>query len=176
MPAPFSWIIMALSEEQVVAAYQQYGHLVLRRCRFILRDEHLAEDALHEVFVKVMKYGDSLLDADAPVRWLYRVAERVCFDLLSKRPTKPEAELTEALAVSDRSSPASEFSDRELLTKFLDRFDDKTKHLVLLYHLDGYSQDQIAEETGWSRQTVNKKLARVQKKAASLRRTLGMTR
>jgi len=157
-----------------VAAYEQYGHLVLRRCRFILRDDHLAKDALHETFVKIMKYGEGLLEAQAPVRWLYRVAERVCFDLIKKRPAKPEAELIEEAAPHPGSTPASEVSDRELLTRFLDRFDDKTRRLVLLYHLDGYSQDQIAEETGWSRQTVNKKLARVHKKAETLRRTLGM--
>ncbi|MBN2495051.1 MAG: sigma-70 family RNA polymerase sigma factor [Deltaproteobacteria bacterium] len=157
-----------------MAAYERYGHLVLRRCRFILRDEQLAEDALHEVFVKVMKYGESLLDADAPVRWLYRVAERVCFDQLKKRPAKQEVEMIEQDTAGRGADPAAEVSDRELLVKFLDHFDKKTRRLVLLYHLDGYSQDQIARETGWSRQTVHKKLARVHEKAESLRRSLGI--
>ena len=43
-----------------------------------------ADDALHEVFVRVHRYGDSYR-GEAPLAWLYRIADRQCFELLQKR-------------------------------------------------------------------------------------------
>jgi RNA polymerase sigma-70 factor (ECF subfamily) len=166
---------MALTDRQVSEAYKMYGHLVVRRCRIILRDEALAEDALHEVFVRVIKYGHKLAEVDDPVRWLYRVAERVCFDMLRRRKNRPEEKpACEERTRSDTSDPQETCSDREALIKFLDRFGDRTKRLILLYYVDGLSQKLVAEELGWSRQTVNKKLAEVQVRAGALRKSLGI--
>jgi RNA polymerase sigma-70 factor (ECF subfamily) len=165
---------MRPDEELVASAYEQYGHLVLRRCRYILRDQHQAEDALQEVFVRVLRYGESLAHAEKPVRWLYRVAERVCFDMMRRKRPKTVSGILEFQPAPAAGNPAAAASDREVLLKFLDRFDKKTRRLILLYHLDGLTQDRIAAETGWSRQTVNRKLAAIQQRARALRRKLGV--
>lgn len=52
--------------EQVAGAYRTFGHLVLRRCRTILCDSSVAEDALQEVFVRRMRYGKSFHQAQSP--------------------------------------------------------------------------------------------------------------
>jgi DNA-directed RNA polymerase specialized sigma24 family protein len=40
--------------------YRKYGPMVLRRCRQLLRDEHAAQDALHDVFVAALDKADKL--------------------------------------------------------------------------------------------------------------------
>ena len=52
-----------LNNAEVADVYRQYGHLLLRRCRLITRDDALAEDALQEAFVRVMRYGRGLHEA-----------------------------------------------------------------------------------------------------------------
>ena len=84
-----------MTEEEVADAYRRYGSLVLRRCRRILRDDAAGEDALQEVFVRLMRYGDAFHQAESKVLWLYRVADRCCFDLLARRGARAEASTLE---------------------------------------------------------------------------------
>src|SRR5438105_4321088 len=85
-----------MTESEVAEAYRRFGHLVLARCRRILRDDAGAEDALQEVLVRLWRYGDGFRAADSKVAWLYRVAERVCFDQLSRRRARAESVLDAA--------------------------------------------------------------------------------
>src|SRR5262252_3991385 len=139
-----------MTEEEVADAYRRYGSLVLRRCRRILRDDAAGEDALQEVFVRLMRYGHAFHKAESKVLWLYRVADRCCFDLLARR-----------------GAPALE--DREVILRFLASFDERLKQVAVLHYLDEMTQEEIAAATGWSRQTIFKKLAFLRSRAAALR-------
>ena len=151
-----------LSNAEVAEVYERYGHLVLRRCRVVTRSDALADDALQEVFVKVMRYGASLREADSPLRWLYRAADRCCFDLLGKR--KRRAEVAE---VRERPGqhPDEQLAARDAVMTLLGKLGDVERRLAVMAWVDGMSQGQIAEETGWSRQTINKKLQRIRQRA-----------
>src|SRR5262244_506131 len=83
-----------MTSEEVAEAYRRYGSLVLRRCRRILRDPAAGEDALQEVFVRLMRYGRAFHQANSKVLWLYRVADRCCFDLLTRRSGSAEAPMS----------------------------------------------------------------------------------
>lgn len=166
---------MGLTAEQVSATYDLYGHLILRRARFLLRSKELAMDVLQEVFVRLMKYGDAFLAANAPLRWLYRVTDRVCFDIFNKR-TKTnsfEGPLTHEPSASD-PGPERTAMARDLVLKFIRRMDDSLKQIVVLYFVDGLTQADIALEVGCSRQTVNKKLSLVMRRALVLKQSMGV--
>ena len=49
----------------VEAHYLRYGPMVLRRCRALLRNEARAEEAMHDVFVSVLRFEERLSD-EAP--------------------------------------------------------------------------------------------------------------
>jgi RNA polymerase sigma factor (sigma-70 family) len=163
-----------LSEDQVAIAYEKYGHLVLRRCRIILRNQAQAEDALQDVYLRLMKYGDAFANTDAPVRWLYRVAERVCFDTLRRNKKQPTPIEDETMLLLTSADCSKTFSDREVIIRFFRRFDEKTRTVALLYFVDGLAQDAIARETGWSRQTVNKKIGQLREHALKLKASAGL--
>jgi DNA-binding transcriptional regulator LsrR (DeoR family) len=59
-----------------------------------------------------------------------------------------------------------------VVLRFLDRFDDRLKQVAVLHYLDEMTQEDIAVATGWSRQTVFKKIAFLRERAASLRANL----
>jgi RNA polymerase sigma-70 factor (ECF subfamily) len=148
----------SLRKEEVSALYAKYGFFLLRRCRTILRDEHLADDALQEAFVKVMRGGGAIREADEPLRWLYRVVDHCCFDALRRRRRSVETPSDEE-GVSRHPAVAIELRDAVL--GLLGTFDEKQMEIALLLFVDGLSQGEIAEEIGVSRVTVNKRVQEI---------------
>ena len=59
--------------------YRQYGPMVMRRCRQLLRDEDQALDATQDVFVRLIERRDHLR-ADYPSSLLYRIATNICLN------------------------------------------------------------------------------------------------
>lgn len=155
-------------EGEVEDAYRRLGHLVRKRCRKILRDDALADDALQEAFVRMWRFLSSYRDATSKLAWIYRVADRCCFDQLARRRTRRE----DALSGNDLgvTSPGQAIEDRDLAMKLLDELDDQSRQIVVLFYIDELSQGEIASLVGCSRQTVNKKLqdvrARLEENAA----------
>lgn len=159
-----------ISVEKIQEIYRKKGVLVFRRCRIILQNEATAEDVLQEVFIRLMRYGGSLENDEIPLSWLYRTAERCCFDRLRRdgreRAVDPESISDMDVYPDIETSVAS----IEIITKYLCHLDDKLKQVALLYYLDGLSQERIAEELGWSRRTVGKKIAQLKKRASRLKK------
>jgi RNA polymerase sigma-70 factor (ECF subfamily) len=161
-----------VTEREVAQAFERYGHLVLRRCRRILRDSALAEDSMQETFYRLWRYGDSFLVAESKLAWLWRVADRCCFDALSER--RNIERVAQASLVDDpgqRTLPAVDaaFAERQEALRLLSRFEPRLQQVAVLHYVGELSQEEIGEATGWSRQTVNKKLALVRARARRLR-------
>jgi RNA polymerase sigma-70 factor (ECF subfamily) len=160
-----------LTEGDVATAYERYGHLVLGRCQRILRDAAAAEDALQEAFTRLWTYGDSFAGAESKVAWLYRVADRCCFDALDRRARRGEESLETVPARHLQQPPtgARAVDDREVVIRFLSRFDRKVRQVAVHHYLDEMTQEEIARATGWSRQTIHKKLRFLEERAQALR-------
>ena len=155
-----------IETEEVAAAYKQYARQVLRRCRRILRQEHAAEDVVQEVFMRLWRYGHSFREAECKIGWLYRVADRCCFNELKRRRGQ------RALAVSETDEQRlvpNLSEEREVVLRFLGRFEPRVQRVAVFHYLDEMTQDEIAAATGWSRQTIHKKLLFLRDRAEALR-------
>ena len=82
----------ALVESELREIQKTYAHLMLRRCRVILRNDATADDAMQDVFVKLMRFGGEFRAAQAKLRWLYRVVDRVCFDHITRQRNRRESD------------------------------------------------------------------------------------
>jgi RNA polymerase sigma-70 factor (ECF subfamily) len=145
----------SLGSEEVAALYAKYGFFLRRRCRTILRDDALADDALQEAFVKVMRAGSSIREAEEPLRWLYRVVDHCCFDALRKRRRAAE---TPENHEGSSAHPSVGLELRDAVLRLIGTFDEKQMRIAMLLFVDGLSQGEIAEEVGVSRVTVNKRI------------------
>jgi len=155
----------SLRTEEVSDLYAKYGFFLLRRCRTILRDPGLADDALQEAFVKIMRGGGAVREAEEPLRWLYRVVDRCCFDALRKRRRSVEDSGDEEGA---SAHPSVAIEVRDAVLKLIDTLDEKEMRIALLLFVDGMSQGEIADEVGVSRVTVNKKVQVIRARADAL--------
>src|SRR5215471_4676107 len=116
-------------------AYRQHGPMVLRRCRRLLRDEALALDALHDVFVELLRRNDRL-EAEAPSALLMRVATNVCLNRLRTSRRHPEDRDDELLQLIAAAVPDGEARSaaRQLVDRIFGREPESTFTIaVMLY-------------------------------------------
>jgi hypothetical protein len=67
-----------MGHDHAEALYRRFGAFVLRRARVLLGEDEAAEDALQEVFVRVLCHHDGFRSEAAPVTWLYRITTNYC--------------------------------------------------------------------------------------------------
>src|SRR5262249_28202646 len=130
----------------VRALYLRYGPLVRRRCRTLLRDAVLAEDALQETFLKVVVHRDDVAFTDQPLRWLYRVSDRTCLDALRKRRRAPYDYSAEADRLSTVPHPNVAVDDMLGALRLLATFDEESQRVAILTFVDGMTQEEAAHE------------------------------
>lgn len=143
---------------ELAQLYEKYGYLVHRRCLALLRDRGDADDALQEVFLRVQRYHKPE-DGAPTLGWLYTIAANCSFDHMERRgrqvPTDPEA----MARLDGRTVGSATDSDRRaVLGSALRELDPKTREIGVLHFLDGFTQEEVAQRTGYSRKTVGKKL------------------
>jgi RNA polymerase sigma-70 factor (ECF subfamily) len=141
--------------------YRQYGPMVLRRCRQLLHDEERARDAMHDVFVKLLRYQDRLED-QAPSSLLYRIATNVCLNQLRatrRRPEVPEDSVVEHIAHT--ADPESSASTRGVLARLFGGEVESSAVIAVLHHHDGMTLDEVAREVGMSVSGVRKRLRKL---------------
>lgn len=154
-----------LSNSEVTDLYRRYGVFLRRRCLLLLRDPALADDALQETFLKVMKNGGALRSVEQPLRWLYRVADNACFDQLRRtKHTRRAADLEESEAELPRH-PGADPELRRAAIELLGRLEDEERRIAVMAFVDGMTQQEIADELGYSRMTIVKRVARIREDA-----------
>ncbi|HVH47325.1 MAG TPA: sigma-70 family RNA polymerase sigma factor [Labilithrix sp.] len=152
-----------LSADEVSDVYHRYGALLERRCRILMRDHALAEDAVQELLAVLLRRGDSLREAESPYRWLCRAADRTCLDLLRRGKRVRDALSSDGLESLDPLGPAPgvDAEARLAALQSLALLDDDQQALAIMLFIDGMSQSEAAAELGVSRVTVNKRTQRI---------------
>jgi RNA polymerase sigma factor (sigma-70 family) len=154
----------ALTPQEASFLYDRYGFFLLRRCRTILREPSAADDAFQQVFEKLLRSGGGVRHADQPLRWLYRVVDRCCFDILRKRRRRLESQVDVEKA-AEMTHAAIDIELRDAVIDMLSAMDEKERQIAVLLFVDGMSQGEIAEELGVSRVTVNKRVQALRARA-----------
>ena len=149
---------MAGPQVDLEAWWQRYGTLVLRRCRFLLRDEDEALDVTQDVFVELLRRQDSL-DVQFPVSFVYRVATNLCLNRIRDRRRRPEsleeAGIDEIASLSDTESIVHAAS---LLRRVFSRHLPSTRLMATMHFVDGLTLQEVAEEVHMSVSGVRKRL------------------
>ena len=147
-----------MTSDELKEMYEQMGYLVYRRCLGILGNASDANDALQDTFLRALKYPPKALESK--LGWLYGIATRVCFDLLARRrrtqawPERLLTQLKELVSQSKAPEPDLKLS----LASALAELDSTTREMVVLRHVDGLTQEEIATQMGYSRKWVGIKL------------------
>lgn len=156
---------LALDVEQF---YRRYGPMVLRRCLRLLRDPEKAADAMHDVFVEILRRKETLMD-DAPSSLLLRTATNVCLNRLRGERRKPEDKDDELLLrIASADDLASRQGARSLLARIFEGEKESTGTIAVLHLLDGMTLEEVAAEVGMSVSGVRKRLRGLKARVAEL--------
>ncbi|MBS2031209.1 MAG: sigma-70 family RNA polymerase sigma factor [Deltaproteobacteria bacterium] len=160
------------SNEHIAGLYTRFGAALTRAGRRILRDAAEVDDVVQEAFCHYCEHASGLREPAAAFAYLKRSVMNLCFNRIKggrAEATDPTDALFAALPAPDRSGQSEA---RNRLSLLLAGMDEEMLSIGALYHLDGLTQEEIAEALDLSRRTVGKKLAvfdeRVQKRAARL--------
>jgi RNA polymerase sigma-70 factor, ECF subfamily len=133
----------------VALAYQRHGPMVLRRCRKVLRDEELAVEAMHDVFL-ALQDGRGRLEDRGLSSLLYRMATNRCLNLLRNQRRRPE----DPGDLVDRIAHAPDVEEQGLTRLILHRIfgaePASTRLLAVLHLVDGLTLEEVAAEVGLS--------------------------
>jgi len=108
-----------MNRSLIYSWYEQYKNGIFRYALSITKDPYLAEDVLHDTFVKLLSGGIRCASGKEQA-WLYRIARNLCYDHLrkatreqplSQSPAQPE----HSLEYIELISPLSP-KDREIVT------------------------------------------------------------
>jgi RNA polymerase sigma-70 factor (ECF subfamily) len=142
---------------------RRYQDMVFGLAYAVLQDHFLAQDVTQEVFIIAYDKLDTLIDPEAFPSWLRRIARRQSIAAVKKGrpiglPGYPESES----AVND-DLPEYVFEKKEAIEKIrtaLNHLPEGQRVPVVLYHIDGYSQGEIADFLELKINTVKKRIQR----------------
>lgn len=136
--------------------YEKHAAAVYGRCRYLLRDEAEARDALQDVFVKALQALPEFREAASPSTWILRIATHHCLNLVRARKTLWREELRVLGATLRQETEPPE--RRELVRVLLAAAPEEAQEVAILYFIDELTQAEIAQELHRSLPTVRKRL------------------
>jgi RNA polymerase sigma-70 factor (ECF subfamily) len=156
-----------MNDDRLAELYRAYGGAVYARCRRLLRDDHAAEDAAQETFIRVYRHLARAPDAREALRWIYRIATNYCLNELRDRRHRPEpfAHPPEPAQGTPAGDP---LGDRDLVRRIVEKVPEKLRAVAFLHHVDGLEQAEVAAVLGISRRTVVSRLSEFGTRARAL--------
>ena len=135
--------LLARGKESQLATFEEiYDRrfdMVYRVCFSYMKNTADAEDAVSQVFEKMLKYGFMFKSLEHEKAWLLRTAINQCKDYLKSWRRSfvniDDYENIEAI---------NTFTDNELLNAVLE-LPERYKDVIYLYYYEGYSTAEVAE-------------------------------
>ena len=126
----------------------------------ILGDPELAQDAAQEAFIQAYRHLDQLREKKAFPAWLRQIVHSQCHRLLRKRtPAQAIEGLPEV--VSGQPGPPEFYERQELCDRIraeINALPETQRVATVLYYINGYSQDQVANFMQTSTNAVKKQI------------------
>jgi RNA polymerase sigma-70 factor (ECF subfamily) len=163
-----------LTPAVIQGLYERHAFALFRRCCRLLHDADEAQDAMQEVFLKILEHPGQFRGRSAASTYLFGVATNLCLNRIRNRTARDERwQASVADALHERPpQPAEGVEARQLAAAILAEADPETAAMAIYHFVDGLTQGEIAGLVGRSRVLVNQRLQRF--RSAALRRVEGV--
>ncbi|MFH1418894.1 MAG: sigma-70 family RNA polymerase sigma factor [Planctomycetota bacterium] len=159
--------------------YDRHAAVVLSLCRYHLRSDTEADDALQDTFLRAYKKLDRLDRPEGLRSWLYAIARRVCAERRradSRRARHEEQAVISRLNEPETSATVPGQVDKaermERLDAAMDDLPDKERLAIHLHYLETDPPAAAASALGLSRSGFYKLLHRAREHLANSMREL----
>ncbi len=148
-----------ISVDDFDSLYRQYGPMVLRRCRFLLKNEEKALDAMQDVFIRLIERKEKLSSICSS--YLYTIATNVCLNKIRSDSYRngPEFDVIAEIVEDQRSSSIEEKIENSIILDciFSER-DSRDREIAILHYVDGYTLEETAAKLKMSVSGIRKRL------------------
>jgi RNA polymerase sigma factor (sigma-70 family) len=147
------------SEASFAALVARHGPMVLSVCRRVLQHTQDAEDAFQATFLVLARKASSIRKQASLGSWLHGVAYHSAERLRAKARRRAAHERR-----LNAPSPGDAMDDitwrelRSVLDEELRRLPEKYRAPLVLCYLEGRTQDEAAQQLGWSKTTFRRRL------------------
>lgn len=164
---------------KVERLYNEYRNLLYTIAYDILKDQQLAEDAIHDVFMRVIRYLDRFKDDDC-VRtrnFLATICRNIAIDSYNKRSKLKETALPEEyydeanaalLTISDPQEIFSRKDSLQLLANSVTKLSPVLQGAFVLKYIYGFNTEEIADILDIKEETAKKRITRAKAKIIEL--------
>jgi RNA polymerase sigma-70 factor (ECF subfamily) len=146
--------------------YERYKQPLYAFCFRLLKNQAKAEDAVHEVFLKLHEGNGQVVQPERIRCWLFTVARNEALMSLRKSGHTTPADDD---SIWDEETPLSVLTKKEratILQDVLDELKIEYREALLLREFEGLSYAQIAAVTGDSESSVKSRLFKARKALA----------
>ena len=133
--------------------FLKYMDQIYRMAFFMLSNTHDAEDAVQETYVRMLVKKPKFADEEHGKAWLLRVCINICKNQIRFWKRHPQYELEEIPIKIDS------FKEWELLHE-ISRLRGKSKEVLILFAVEGYSIKEISAMLKISESAIKKRLQR----------------
>jgi RNA polymerase sigma factor (sigma-70 family) len=143
------------------ALLKRHGSMVLRVCRGVLGDEHLAEDAFQATFLILAGRAKSIRRQVSVGSWLYGVALRVATTERSRAARRKRHEQRRAMMITEStaSAPPDDDEAARALHQEIGLLPERYRSAVVLCYLEGLTHEAAALRLDRPVGTVRSRLA-----------------
>lgn len=156
--------------------YQRYAGKVYAKCISLLKEEHLAKDAMQDIFMKIFLKLDQFGEKSKFSTWVYSITYNYCIDLIRKNKKVGSIFSDEMERVADVED---EVHDEELLTMEVNRLREVLealppgdKAILLMKYQDGMQIKEIAAALDKTESAIKMKIKRAKHKAQKVYKKL----
>lgn len=149
--------------------YELYEQKMFRVALAVLHDEPLAEDAVQDAFLQLIKHKVFFpkADSDDCKRYIITVIKNASINIYNKRKNETKivsfTENLEEIVSSEVVEPDIESEDGAVCTPIIDSLPEKYHDVVECLVIRDYSVRQTAEKLGISEANVRKRYERAKK-------------
>jgi RNA polymerase sigma factor (sigma-70 family) len=148
------------AEIDVKELYESFGRAIYRRCQYFLRNDADAQDAMHDVFLKLVERHHEFRAESSPLTWVTRITTNHCLNLIRSQRAKwrERYEKTELVDRAGRETSGSPLERRQLVAAVIGRAEPETVAAAVFYFVDEMNQEDAAKAASCSVPTLRKRL------------------
>lgn len=148
-------------QEMLHKLYTEYASLMLKAANSILKDDHKADDALSESFMRVLNNLNTIehLSPNQVKKYMLIVAKNVCFNMLKKEKAMDNIDELNLSVQSVENDVIGRDSENRVLA-IVKALPDVYRDAIYLSLVLGLSTKETAESLGVSTENVRKRVWR----------------
>ncbi len=151
-------VLATRDESALLTIVLRHGTMVYHVCRRVLRHPQDAEDAFQATFLVLAQELHALRQHSSLASWLHGVALRVSHKAKARAIARQRWEACAALPEAVPPDDLTWSEVRSALDDELSRLPDKWRLPLVLCYLEGQTQDEAADQLGWSKSTLRRRL------------------